>query len=83
MRRIHISDIMIVRRFPRPKRDTRRTAKGVGAKVVSKLGPLIRDEFPSKRHVFHGVHVQVLIIGQDQDDVGSLSDVYAALYWIS
>jgi hypothetical protein len=72
MRRIDISHVMIVRCFPRPKRDTRGTAQSVGTEMVSELGPLVCNEFSSARHVLQRVHVQVLIVGEDQDDVGSL-----------
>ena len=81
MRRIDISDIVIVRCFPRPKRDTRGTAQSVGTEMVSELGPLVCNEFSSTRHVLQRVHVQVLIIGEDQDDIGSLfSDASTSLF---
>jgi hypothetical protein len=49
--------------------------------MVSELGSLICNEFSGERHVIHRVHVQVLIIGEDHDNVGSsFGGAYAVLY---
>jgi len=65
VRRVDISHIGVVCCFPRPQGDAGGTAEGYGAVVAMKRSALICDVFLEMRHVGEGVHVQVLIIGQD------------------
>lgn len=71
IRRVDVSDISIVRVPARQQGHTRRATNGSGAVVSLIGGPLSCDILLQQRHIIQGVHVQVLVISQNEDNIWS------------
>lgn len=78
IRGIDIRDIGIMRRAACPERHARRAADGNRAKVSLKEGAPVGQMLLHKWHVIEGLHVQVLVVGQDEDNVGTVTAAAAA-----
>ena len=67
---VYVSDVGIVRRQSCPEIHSRGATKRNGTKVVAKGKPLIDKVFLHMWLVREGVETKVLIVDQDEDDVG-------------
>ena len=63
------TNIGIMSRLPRPKHTASRAAEGDGAEVFLKSQTLRDQILLQVWHVRHRVHVDILVIGQDKEDV--------------
>jgi hypothetical protein len=72
MRWVDVRHISVVRAESSPNRNSRGTTQGVRAKVIRECSSLVCNELPSMWHILQRVHMQVLIICQDEHNVGSL-----------
>ena len=72
MRRVDVGYIGVVWRFTSPQSHARRAAQSVGAEMIRERGTSVRDVLSHIGHVFQRVHVQVLVICEDKNDVGLL-----------
>lgn len=68
-RRMKICDVGVMGRLARPHAYPRGTAKGHGAVMVSEESPMISNMLFQVRHMRKGVHMEVLVIGQDENDI--------------
>ena len=64
-----VRDVGVVSGFPSQESHPRRAADGRCAKVLLEEGPLLGDVLVDMRQVIQRVHVQVLVIRQDEDNV--------------
>ena len=62
-------DVMVVGVFAGEDRRARWAAEREGDEVVAEGDPLARDQAPHVGHVGQGIELQVLIIGEQEDDV--------------
>lgn len=69
IRYVNIRDIRIMRSFPSPQADSRWTAQGNGAVMVLEKGAFVKQVLPGQGSIVQGVHMQVLIISQDEDNI--------------
>lgn len=72
MRRVDVCNICIMRRFASPQSHTRRAAQRIGAEMIDERSPLLSNMLSSMRHISQRIHVKVLIIGEDHDNIGLL-----------
>lgn len=72
MRRIDVCNVCIMRRFASPESHTGRAAQRIGAEMIDERSPSLSDVPSSMRHMSQRIHVKVLIIGEDHDNIWSL-----------
>lgn len=65
----YIRHIGVVGQPPRPEIDAGGTAEGNGAEVLIVGGSLIDDVLLQVGHVIDTVHLEILVIGENKDDV--------------
>lgn len=69
-RRKHVGDVGVVGELARPEVDAAGAADGDGAVVLGEGRALIHKVLLHQWHVVQRVHVRVLVVGQDEDDIG-------------
>lgn len=62
-----------MRRSSRPQIHPTRTANGDGAVVVLELRSFVDKVLVEQGHVVEAVHMDILVIGEDEDDVRSFA----------
>ena len=72
-RGVHVGDIGVVGELASPQRDSRRAAERRGAVVPLVESALVGEVLFDHGEIVHGLHVQVLVISQDEDNVGFLA----------
>lgn len=70
--RVEVRHVGVVSELSRPKTRPRRTADGCCAVVMLEKGTLIDETFLDEGDVVQGVHPDVLVVCEDEDDVGTL-----------
>lgn len=56
--------------FPRPEANARGTAQRSGDEVVAKKGAPLLEVFQRQGHIINRIEFQVLVVGDDEDEVG-------------
>lgn len=69
--RAHVGDVGVMRRLARPKCHSRRATESGGAKVAFERRALVDEMFLDIRHVIQRLHMEVLIVRQNEDDIWS------------
>jgi len=59
--------------FAGPETHKRRTTQGNCAEMALVEGSLVYEMLLDKRHVGERVHLQILVVGEDEDDIGSIT----------
>ena len=70
IRRVHIRHISIMSLSSRPKAHARRTAKRSSDEMIQELSALLLDSRLRVRHIRRAIHPQVLIIRENEEEVG-------------
>jgi hypothetical protein len=71
--RVHVSDVGVVCQLAGPERDSGGAANGRGAVVALIEGALVSEMLLDQRQIIQRLHVQVLVICQDEHNVRLLS----------
>lgn len=70
MGRSDVSNVGVVRRLAGQQADAGRAADGDGAEVFAVVGALLDKVLLDVGHVVDGAELLVLVVGEDEDDVG-------------
>ena len=73
MGRVHVGDVGVVRQPARQQGDTGRAADGRGAVVALVQSAFVDEVLLDQGDIVQRVHVQVLVVGQDEHNVGLLA----------